>query len=182
MTHIVEPQLATDAPAIEALLDLSFGLGRKSKTSYRLRERSQPADGLSLVVRDGELGLSGALSFWPLKIGAGGARALLLGPLAVHPQRQNLGVGLALMKAGIAKAAARGHRLMILVGDAPYYARVGFNQVPEGRLLLPGPVDPLRLLALELEPGALSGARGLVLSPARFNGLHDTTWPRSPGA
>ena len=104
------------------------------------------------------------------------------GPLAVHPQRQNLGIGLALMRRGIGIAKAQGHRLMILVGDAPYYARVGFAQIPEGRLIMPGPVEPKRLLALELAPDALAGVEGLVLSPARFNGLHDTTWPRSPAA
>jgi predicted N-acetyltransferase YhbS len=182
MTFLVEPQAAGDAPAVETLLDLAFGLSRRAKTSYRLRELSEAAHGLSFVVRDGEFGLSGALSFWPLKVGAAGADGLLLGPLAVHPQRQTLGIGLALMTAGIAAARAQGHRLMILVGDAPYYARVGFAQVPEGRLIMPGPVDPKRLLMLELAPGAFTGVEGLVLSPARFSGLHDTTWRRSPGA
>ena len=66
----------------------------------------------------------------------------MLGPLVVHPKRQNLGVGLTLMQEGLARAKARGHRLVILVGDAPYYARVGFQKLPEGQLLMPGPVDP----------------------------------------
>jgi predicted N-acetyltransferase YhbS len=164
----VEATTPNDATAVETLLDLSFGLSRQTKTSYRLREGNMPISGLSLVVRDSEVGLSGTISFWPLKIGEDGSDALLLGPLAVHPARQNLGIGLALMREGLAHATRLGHRLVLLVGDAPYYARVGFEKVPDGRLMLPGPVDPLRFLYLELVPGALAEAHGLVLPPHRF--------------
>jgi predicted N-acetyltransferase YhbS len=120
------------------------------------------------LIRDREVGISGAISFWPLKIGGRGADALLLGPLAVHPARQNLGIGLALMREGLARATAMGHGLVILVGDLPYYARAGFAQLPENHLLLPGPADPRRFLYLELVPGALAQAQGLVLPPHRF--------------
>ena len=124
----VEETTHADADAVETLLDLSFGLSRRTKTSYRLREGNTAIPGLSLVMRDAELGLSGTISFWPLKIGEAGSDALLLGPLAVHPERQNLGIGLALMREGLARAKRRGHRLILLVGDAPYYARVGFPE------------------------------------------------------
>jgi predicted N-acetyltransferase YhbS len=168
----VEATTPNDAAAVETLLDLSFGLSRQTKTSYRLREGNMPIPGLSLVVRDAELGLSGTISFWPLKIGPDGSDALLLGPLAVHPSRQNLGIGVALMRAGLAQAARLGHRLVILVGDAPYYARVGFEKVPDGQLVLPGPVDPQRFLYLELVPSALAEAHGLVLPPYRFQEIY----------
>ncbi|MBL8908699.1 MAG: N-acetyltransferase [Rhizobiales bacterium] len=164
----VEETTHADAEAVETLLDLSFGLSRRAKSSYRLREGNTAIPGLSLVVRDAEVGLSGTISFWPLKIGEAGTDAVLLGPLAVHPLRQNLGIGLALMREGIARAEKRGHKLMLLVGDAPYYARVGFRKLPHDLLLMPGPVDPDRFLYLELEPGALDPARGLVLPPHRF--------------
>ncbi len=164
----VEETTLADADAVETLLDLSFGLSRQTKSSYRLREGNAAIPGLSLVVRDAEIGLSGTISFWPLKIGDSGTDALLLGPLAVHPARQNLGIGLALMREGIARAKKRGHKLMLLVGDAPYYARVGFRKLPENLLLMPGPVDPNRFLYLELEAGALDPAHGLVLPPHRF--------------
>jgi predicted N-acetyltransferase YhbS len=75
-----------------------------------------------------------------------------------------------LMTETLAKAKAQGHKLVLLVGDAPYYARVGFVQVPEGQLLLPGPTDPKRLLYLELVPGALADARGLVMAAHRHVG------------
>ena len=154
-----------DHDAIEHLLDLSFGSDRHSKTSYRLREGNCAVPGLSLVVRDAGVGISGSISFWPLAIGAAMSPALLLGPLAVHPDRQNLGIGLALMREGLARARAQGHGLVLLVGDQPYYARVGFGLLPSGLIILPGPVDPDRFLYLELKPGALKGVSGMARVP-----------------
>ena len=179
----VEETTQADADAVETLLDLSFGLSRRTKSSYRLREGNTAIPGLSLVIRDAELGLSGTISFWPLKIGEAGTDALLLGLLAVHSSRQNLGIGLALMREGIARAKRKGHKLMLLVGDAPYYARVGFEKVPENLLLMPGPFDPERFLYLALEPGALDPAHGLVLPPYRFEEKSArTSWSASSGA
>ena len=168
VSFTVENTETSDQPIIEQMLDAAFGIDRRVKTSYRLREGSQPAPGLSLVVRDVDVGLAGSISFWPLVIGEAATPALLLGPLVVHALRQNLGAGLALMQEGLARAKARGHRLVILVGDAPYYARVGFRKSPEGKLILPGPVNPERFLYVELVPGALVEAHGLVLPPHRF--------------
>jgi predicted N-acetyltransferase YhbS len=167
-SFLVENTKESDQPLIEQLLDIAFGIDRHVKTSYRLREGSAPAEGLSLVVRDSDVGVAGAISFWPLAIGHTGTPALLLGPLVVHPKRQNLGVGLTLMQEGLARAKRSGHTFVILVGDAPYYARVGFQKLPEGQLTMPGPVDPERFLYVELVQGALAGMRGLVLPPYRF--------------
>jgi predicted N-acetyltransferase YhbS len=167
MSFTISPTLPSDHDAIEHLLDLSFGTERRTKTSYRLRDGSTAVEGLSQVVRDEALGVVGAISYWPLAVGAKGTKALLLGPLAVHPERQNLGIGLLLMQKTLEMAKAAGHRLVLLVGDAPYYGRVGFAQVPEGQVLMPGPVDPKRLLALELVEGALDKAHGLLMAAHR---------------
>lgn len=168
---VITPSTAADAATIETMLDHAFGLDRQAKTSYRLREGNQAAPGLSLVARDdGEV--VGAISFWPLSIGRDGKPALLLGPLVVHWQRQNQGIGLALMQEGLQLAKAHGHQLVILVGDEPYYARAGFRKLPPGLLMLPGPVNPDRFLYLELLPDALSGMEGLVLPPYRHAELH----------
>ncbi len=156
---------ALDHDAIEHLLDLSFGSNRHSKTSYRLREGNAAVPGLSMVVRDTGVGIAGTISFWPLAIGAAQTPALLLGPLAVHPDRQGLGIGLKLMRDGLKRAEAQGHALVLLVGDEPYYAKVGFKRLPAGLIDLPGPVDPKRFLYLELQPGALQGVSGLVQVP-----------------
>jgi predicted N-acetyltransferase YhbS len=168
MSGLFETQ-THDQPQIEHLLDLSFGIDRRVKTSYRLREGSHPIEGLSLVMRDDGVGISGTISFWPLVIGEEGSPALLLGPLAVHPERQNLGIGLALMREGLARAKALGHRLVLLVGDEPYYGRAGFRKLPRELLIMPGPTNPDRFLYLELEPGALDGVSGLVLPPHRYH-------------
>ncbi len=160
-SFLVENTKQADFPLIDQMLDASFGIDRRVKTSYRLREGSTAAENLSLVVRDAEVGLAGSISFWPLIIG--GFPALLLGPLVVHQKRQNIGVGRALMQEGLARAKAQGQKLVILVGDAPYYERVGFRTLPEGRLTLPGPVDPTRFMYLQLVEGALGEAQGLVL-------------------
>jgi predicted N-acetyltransferase YhbS len=170
MSFLTSPALPSDHDAIEHLLDLSFGTERRTKTSYRLREGSTAVEGLSQVVRDEALGVVGAISFWPLVVGAKGTKALLLGPLAVHPARQNLGIGLQLMRTTLATATAAGHRLVLLVGDQPYYGRVGFVQVAEGQVLMPGPVDPKRLLALELVEGALAEAHGLMMAAHKYVG------------
>ena len=165
-TIALEDTHPQDHAAIEHLLDLSFGSDRQSKTSYRLREGNSAVAGLSLVVRDAGVGIAGTISFWPLAIGANETPALLLGPLAVHPDRQGLGIGLALMREGLARATAMGQRLVLLVGDEPYYSKVGFRTLPAGLIGMPGPVDPARFLYLELVPLSLKGVSGMLQVPS----------------
>jgi len=152
--------------AIEALLDLSFGPGRFAKTAQRLREMNAPIPELCYVAFTGEgdaRRMVGSLRFWPVMIG--GTAGLMLGPLAVEPQLRGMGCGIQLMERGLSDARKLGHRLVILVGDAPYYARVGFGPVPAGRLSLPGPVDPARLLYRELDIGAFANVKGEITRP-----------------
>jgi predicted N-acetyltransferase YhbS len=159
MVTIREEKFA-DVAAREALLDEAYGAARFAKTSERLREGRLPADGLSLVAVDRGR-LIGTVRLWPIAAGPGRA-ALLLGPLAVHPDYRNQGIGTALVRRAIARARLAGHRAIILVGDAPYYGRFGFSAAPTGELWMPGRFDRDRLLALELVPGALAGARGMI--------------------
>ncbi|MGL4239624.1 MAG: GNAT family N-acetyltransferase [Beijerinckiaceae bacterium] len=149
-----------DVSARERLLDAAFGPSRRAKTSERLRDGRMPAEGLAFTARaDGRL--IGTIRLW--NVVAGGAPALLLGPLAVDKSHEGQGVGSKLMRRALAEAHWLGHKAVILVGDAPYYARFGFGHAPVADLMLPGPVDPARFLGLELEPGALSRAHGLVV-------------------
>ena len=166
--YTITAQSDSDNDAVEHLLDEAFGIARRTKPSYRLREGEKPADGLSFVARNSSGEVIGAVSFWHVHTGRDGGRALLLGPLAVLPQYQARGLGQALMAHGLAAARKKGARLVILVGDADYYARAGFRKVPAGQLLMPGAPDPDRLLYLELEPGAIDTARGNLLSPSRY--------------
>ncbi len=105
--------------------------------------------------------LVGTLRLW--HVSAGGVPALVLGPLAVEASSRKLGVGTALMDHALAAAKARGHRAVILLGDAPYYARFGFSGEKMAGLSLPGPFERDRLLGLELQEGALDGVAGMIV-------------------
>lgn len=141
-----------DAAAIENLHDRAFGPGRYARTAERLREAS-PADiRLSFVARVATL-LVGSVRLTPIRVGD--HPALLLGPLAVEPAFTSRGIGRALLERSTANAVALGYDLVLLVGDEPYYARVGFKRVPPGQMMMPGPVDPGRLLAWSTDPERL---------------------------
>jgi predicted N-acetyltransferase YhbS len=156
----IRAERASDVAAREALLDASFGGNRHARTCQRLREGRAPAEGLAFTaVREGRL--VGTVRLW--HVTAGGVPALVLGPLAVDPACRNLGIGAALMTHALAAAKARGHNAVILLGDAPYYARFGFSAEKAGELSLPGRFERERLLALELRDGALDGAWGMVV-------------------
>ncbi len=156
----IRAERASDVVAREALLDACFGENRHLRTCQRLRDGRVPAAGLSLsAVHQGRL--VGTVRLW--HVSAGGIPALILGPLAVEQSSRKLGVGAALMARALAAAMERGHRAVILLGDAPYYARFGFSAAKTGELMLPGAFERERLLGLELQPGALDGAWGMIV-------------------
>ena len=171
--YSIHAQTNCEAQAVDQLLDAAFGLDRRAKSSYRLRESEVPVQGLSFVAKSPNGTIIGTISFWHIHLGEQGSKALLLGPLAVAPDLQSTGIGLALMHHGITAAKQAGHQLIILVGDAPYYAKVGFKQIPFESLLMPGPNNPERLLYLELENDAFKQPNGmeptgLIRSPSRW--------------
>ncbi len=153
------PESEGDAEAIERLHERTFGPGRYAKTAYRLREQVSHRLDLSFIARIGTL-LVGSVRLSPVRIGE--SKALLLGPLTVEPAFRERGVGQALIARALKDAAAKGERLAILVGDEPYYGKSGFKRIPPGRVIMPGPVDPARLLVAELAPGAFEGVSGRV--------------------
>jgi predicted N-acetyltransferase YhbS len=157
---VVRPALTKDSAEIAALHVHAFGPGRFARTAYRLREGTAEFSPFCRVCRiDGQL--VAAVRFTPILIGGRGG-ALLLGPLAVDPAFANQGYGRGLVGEALEAAHGAGISLVLLVGDEPYYARLGFRRVPRGQITLPGPVDPARLLVVELVPGALAGYSGLV--------------------
>ena len=164
MVTIREEKFA-DIDARETLLDEAYGVERFAKASQRLREGRLPANGLSLIATDHGR-FVGTVRLWNISAGPACA-ALLLGPLAVHPGHRNRGIGTRLMQRVIARARLAGHGAIVLVGEAAYYARFGFSHAKTGGLWMPGPFEPHRLLALELKPGALDGARGLIGAAGR---------------
>jgi len=158
--YAIRAERASDVVAREALLDACFGEHRHMRTCQRLRDGRAPAAGLALsAVHEGTL--VGTVRLW--HVSAGGRPALVLGPLAVDPACRELGIGAALMQQALAAARARGHEAVILLGDAPYYARFGFSAEKTGALVLPGPFERDRLLAIEFQAGALDGAEGMIV-------------------
>jgi predicted N-acetyltransferase YhbS len=161
MTISIRPELPSDVAPREALLDKAFGKTRVRKTSERLRENRLPADGLAFTAVSEKGKVIGTIRLWPIIAGSAGP-SLLLGPLAVDCKAQGKGIGRQLMEHAINTARVLGHDSILLVGDAPYYNRFGFDARVACNLHLPGPVDRARFLGLELTPGALDGAEGLV--------------------
>jgi predicted N-acetyltransferase YhbS len=154
-----------DAPILSELAAEAFGPGRFARSAYRVREGVAPVASLCLA---GWLDdrLVGGIRFTAIRIGAE-ENASLLGPVVVAPEMKGNGYGKALVEEGVARVRQEGFGLVLLVGDMPYYGRFGFQPVPPGRIILPGPVDPTRLLALELVTGTLESAVGKVEGYAR---------------
>jgi predicted N-acetyltransferase YhbS len=156
---IIRPETPDDTVAIERLHERTFGPGRYAKAAYRLREQVERIRELSFTARIGTL-LIGSVWLSPIRIGE--AKALLLGPVTVEPAFRDRGVGQALIERALKEAKDKGHRLVILVGDEAYYEKCGFKRIPRGRAIMPGPVDPARLLLAELAEGAFEGVSGPI--------------------
>jgi len=153
------PETAKDAQPIERLLERTFGPGRFVLSAYRLREHVDHLLDLSFTARIGTL-LVGSVRQLPICVGD--TKALMLGPLTVEPPFRSRGVGRMLLERALNDARAKGHRLVLLVGDEAYYSRVGFKKVPKGRATMPGPVDYDRMLVTELVAGAFEDVSGTI--------------------
>lgn len=168
----VAEEREADVAAREALLDRAMGEGRKRKSSEKLRRNRLPAEGLALAAHDETGMLVGTVRLWHVHAGVGrdgrAVDALLLGPLAVDPRAAGRGIGSALMQEAIHRAGEAGHGAILLVGDAPYYARFGFSAEKTGPLVMPGPFERSRFLALELVAGTLDGAAGLLTASGQM--------------
>lgn len=162
----IRKERPSDTAAREALLDAAFGESRNRKASQRLRDGRLPAEGLSFVATDGKR-VVGTARLWNVAA-ATGQPTLLLGPMAVEASCRKRGIGAALVRRALREARKRGHGAVVLVGDAPYYSRFGFAAETAAALTMPGPFERRRLLALELIPGALAGARGLLRPAGRI--------------
>jgi predicted N-acetyltransferase YhbS len=153
-----------DIRARDRLLDRAMKPNWRRKSSEKIRRGRLPA--LALVARDDAGTVVGTVRLWDIAAGERNS-ALLLGPLAVDPQVKSAGIGSALMRQAIAEAGRAGHGAIVLVGDAPYYGRFGFSVAKTGGLAMPGPFEKHRLLALELKPGSLDGAAGVIRPTGR---------------
>lgn len=170
-SYIIAEETPADVVAREALLDRAMGADRRKKSSEKLRRGRVPAEGLALVALDGRGHVIGTVRLWNVEAGIGrdgvAVDALLLGPLAVDSAHEGKGIGASLMRAAIAEATSRGHGAILLVGDALYYERFGFFAEKAQHFVMPGPFARERFLALELKPGWLEGAAGMLTASGR---------------
>lgn len=162
-------ETAQDTHEVEALFDLCFAPGREALSSYRLRDDVPSVAELNHVARDGDGVLAGSVRFWPVRVGQ--VQVLLLGPIAVHPTRQGEGLAGHLIRQALAVATRKGWARVMLVGDAPYYARFGFQKL--GAVIMPHPTNPDRVLGRELQPGAWLGIAGEVARWEKMPGTAD---------
>lgn len=167
LMYPILPERHADAAQIETLLDLTFGSARTRKTVYRLRDGVAHLKPLAFVVRDGAGVLLGSIRYWPVAIGDAAVPAVMLGPVAVHPDYQGQGIGRALIRHSLYAATRLGHRICILVGDQPYYEPFGFVSAADRGLEMPGWVERERFQVMELATGALQGVSGIVGKPQR---------------
>lgn len=160
---VTRPATPEDIPLISALHDRAFGPGRFARTAYRVREQMGPgrevSDFCRLIVAGDRI--VAAIRMSEIAIG-GKPGAALLGPIVVAPEHASQGYGRTLIQEAIEAARAAGIRLVVLVGDEPYYGRFGFKPVSPGVVTLPGPVNPARILAAELVEGSLADYRGQI--------------------
>jgi predicted N-acetyltransferase YhbS len=161
-TDIVHTRNLTldDRPLVAKLHAHVFGPGRFARSAYRIREAAPPLSPYcSGAFADDQLIAS--VQMTPILIGGNGP-FLLLGPLAVDPAFAGQGYGKTLVAQALDAARANTIGCVILIGDVPYYGRFGFKPVRPGSITLPGPVNPARILAVELIPGALANAVGAI--------------------
>ena len=162
----IRKELPKDVAARETLLDLVFGDARFAKPSERLRQGRRAADGLAFTACE-RADVVGTVRLW--NVSAGPNRpALLLGPLAVHPDLRGCGIGSSLMRRALDDARRLNHGAVLLVGDEAFYRRFGFSVDLTGGLSLPGLDDPNRFLGLELRRSALADAHGPVTATGRL--------------
>jgi len=160
MTAIAyRPEQPADAPRIDALIDRAFGPGRHAKAADRLREGNRMIPELSFTAWDGET-LVGSVRLWPVAIG--GAPVVFLGPIAVEAELRKHRIGQTLVEMACDAAARAGWPAVLLVGDAPYFSRVGFDAAPARAVRMPGPVDQRRVLLKALREGGADGLAGPV--------------------
>jgi predicted N-acetyltransferase YhbS len=143
----LSPLADADPNDVELLLDAAFGADRRGRTAYKVREGTSVIPDLSFAAWE-EDRLVGALQSWPIALHGpeGETPLILVGPVAVDPERQQQGIGRAMMREMLAHA--EGREPMVLIGDPEYYGRhFGFIADATANWELPGPFEQRRLLA-----------------------------------
>lgn len=157
-TATLIPLAQVEPAMIEELLDRAFGPDRHTRTAYKVREGVEWLPALSFAALDDVDMLVGTIQIWPVALtGPDGRRhpLLMVGPVAVVPERQSEGFGHALMAGMAAALDPKAPLPKVLIGDPEYYERFGFLAAPTQGWSLPGPFDRKRLLVRAANPAVL---------------------------
>ena len=146
-TLIFVHETSAHAAEVETLVTRAFGPGRFAKVSERVREFADFAPELSFCAFEGER-LVGTVRMW--RVAVGGRPIVFLGPLAVEADARRHGLGALLVERACEAARVAGEAAVLLVGDLPFFGRMGFEVASE--VVMPGPVDPRRVLARAFRP------------------------------
>ena len=165
-----------DPGAIETLLDSAFGDDRHARTAYRIREGALAVPTLSFAALSDDGELVGSIQCWPVQLREGDLRApmVMIGPIAVDPAHQNIGIGRAMLAHVLSltdESEAEDMKTQMLIGDPGYYAPFGFSADQTGGWRLPGPVERHRLLARGAMLGLSTGELEARPLPAPRSGL-----------
>ena len=158
---VIQSERPQDGPRVDALVDRAFGPGRFTKVSERVREFATFAPELSMCAWSGKR-LLGCARMWRVRVG--GRPVMFLGPFAVEQGERSAGFGARLIARACEAAQAAGETHVVLVGDEPYFSRVGFARSAGREVIMPGPVDQRRVLVRGLQPeaGELAGSVGPI--------------------
>lgn len=116
----------------EAIADVTarafLGVEHSDQSEPSIIARLREADALALsIVAVERGGIVGHIAFSPVTIDGKDCGWFGLGPVSVMPDRQNQGIGTALIQAGLAELRSRGAAGCVLLGEPAYYRRFGFE-------------------------------------------------------
>jgi putative acetyltransferase len=165
---IVKPEERADVPGIRRVVESAFETAFEADMVDALRQQARPIVSFVATLDDVVVG---HILFSPLTLSSQPDMAVMaLAPVAVVPERQRQGIGSALVRAGIEECRHLGALAIVVIGHPEYYRRFGFVRASGFGLTSRYDVRDEAFMALELQPGALSGKAGAIHFHAAFGG------------
>jgi putative acetyltransferase len=126
---------------------------------------------ISLVAEE-KLAVVGHIMFSPVKLsGHSELRIMSLAPMAVAPEHQRIGIGSALVRAGIEQCKKLGCGAVVVLGHPEYYPRFGFSPSASFGISCEYDVPEEVFMILELQPDFLDGVSGKLEYHEAFSSL-----------
>ena len=166
---LIRTERESDRDAVRAVNVSAFDTPSEANLVDTLREQAEPIVSLVAEVNGEVLGhimfSLVALSGYP------NLKVMGLAPMAVVPEHQSKGIGSALVRAGLEQCRQLGSTAVVVLGHPEYYLRFGFS--PSSRFGIDSEYEVPEevFMAMELQPGTLSGKTGRVKYHAAFSNV-----------